>query len=384
MLQRLNLPAHHWLSLSIVGFIATCNLGMLSILPIILGELIEQQGFSKELIGWFAAINIAGFAIGGLITAFVIQKVGMLRLVRLGLIGLLICELASIFYLSSPYLLGLRLVAGTFAGMGYAGSLSAFAGLTKPVKGYSLYVLVYCLWSALVFPFLPDFLHTQGLAAGFCLLMGLAFVALLLTGILRNFQEKKTDAVSSSQTFQLLQNPSIWFVLIAYYALQTSGGAVWAYIELIGEAKEISEHFIANVLAISNVIAIPFALVVYWLNDKWGLSLPIIGGLLLFAGALLVIYFSDNQWLYGMATVLYLGIWPFLMAFYQSIQAHYDPQGKVVALGAFINMMGQATGPAIAAMFLSNQPYVNIIGLALVGLSVSFGAIAKSIVDLKK
>ncbi len=200
----------------------------------------------------------------------------------------------------------------------------------------------------------------------------------------QNTSDSTLLSPSSSQLRHLLRNPSIWLVLIAYYALQMSGGVAWAYIELIGEAKMLSENFIAYTLSLGNLLVIPFALAVYWINDKKGLAIPIFGGLAVFMVSMLTLYFTFNAWAYSISTIFYLGIWSFIMAFYQSIQAQYDPQGKIIALGAFINMMGQATGPALAAIFLGNQPYVNVIGLAFVGLVVSFVCISPSVLALER
>lgn len=386
MFQKL--PRDHWLRLTIVGFITTISLGILLFLPLILGELTEQYDFSKRLIGWFAAINYAGIAFGGLITAFVIQKIGLVRLAQIGLFGLMMCEGLSIFLLDSPLLLALRLVAGIFGGIAYASSLSAFATLDKPVKGYSLYVLVFCLLSAIILPFMPRFLHTYSLVAGFLFLVVLTLFALLSSPLLKVYEQSTSDSspnyTSSSQLSKLLKNPSIWLVLIAYYALQMSGGVAWSYIELIGEAKMLSENFIAYTLSLGNLFVIPFALAIYWINDKKGLAIPIFGGLAVFMVSMLILYFTFNAWAYSISTIFYLGIWSFIMAFYQSIQAEYDPEGRIIALGAFINMMGQGTGPALAAMFLGNQPYVNVIGLAFVGLVVSFVCISPSVLALER
>lgn len=385
------LPVDHWLRLSIVAFMTTASLGILSFLPLVLGELVEQYDFSKKLIGWFAAINYGGVAFGSLITAFVIQKIGVVRLTQIGLFGLMICEGMSIYLLDSPLLLGLRLVAGIFGGIGYASSLSAFAALEKPVKGYSLYVLVFCLISAVILPFMPNFLHTFSLKAGFVFLVVFTLLALLATPFLQVFEKKAKAIQDSPQTssstyliFELLRNPSIWLVLVAYFALQLSGGVAWSYIELIGQAKSLSENFIAYTLSLGNLLVIPFALAIYWINDKKGLAIPIFGGLAIFMASMLALYFTSNPWAYALSTMFYLGIWSFIMAFYQSIQAQYDSEGKIISLGAFINMMGQGTGPALAALFLGNQPYVNVIGLAFWSLVVSFLCIAPSVVALDR
>ena len=298
----------------------TASLGILSFLPLVLGELVEQYSFSKKLIGWFAAINYGGVAFGGLITAFVIQKIGVVRLTQIGLFGLMICEGMSIYLLDSPFLLGLRLVAGIFGGIGYASSLSAFAVLEKPVKGYSLYVLVFCLISAVILPFMPNFLHTFSLKAGFVFLVVFTLLALLATPFLQVFERKIEaqqddtnilSAIPSQQLSHLVRNPSIWLVLVAYFALQLSGGVAWSYIELIGQAKSLSENFIAYTLSLGNLLVIPFALAIYWINDKKGLAIPIFGGLLVFMASMLTLYFTSNPWAYALSTMFYLGIWSF-------------------------------------------------------------------------
>ena len=77
-------------------------------------------------------------------------------------------------------------------------------------------------------------------------------------------------------------------------------------------------------------------------------------------------------------------VWAFTLPLYQSIQAAYDPRGSIVSLGAFMNMLGQATGPALASVLLGVSPYINVVWISMVMFVISIGSILPAALGLRK
>ena len=49
------------------SFIANTGMGFATILPILVGAIVDDAGFPREMIGWIASINIFGMVIGGIL-----------------------------------------------------------------------------------------------------------------------------------------------------------------------------------------------------------------------------------------------------------------------------------------------------------------------------
>ncbi|MGB0840198.1 MAG: hypothetical protein ACPGXL_08660, partial [Chitinophagales bacterium] len=65
--------------------------------------------------------------------------------------------------------------------------------------------------------------------------------------------------------------------------------------------------------------------------------------------------------------------WSFTMPFYQAIQAKLDTQGRLVSIGAFLNMIGQSFGPASSSFLIGEGTsfyYAIWISIALLLLSL--------------
>ena len=65
-----------------------------------------------------------------------------------------------------------RFFAGLSGGFAYASGLSSYAGLSRPVRGFSTYTIVFCLFTAIILFALPDLIRTFGLNSGFLVLAG--------------------------------------------------------------------------------------------------------------------------------------------------------------------------------------------------------------------
>ena len=159
------------ITLAKVGFIATTGFSMLLVLPIILGGLADLHQYSEVTLGWVAAVNSIGIALGGVIIPFIISKFRLIRLIRLGLIGLLITDGASLFIIEVEWFMSIRFLSGIAGGLIYATVLAGLAGIVKPERGFGIYVVVYCCWSGIGLFLSPYLLGVLGVAGVFLFLL---------------------------------------------------------------------------------------------------------------------------------------------------------------------------------------------------------------------
>ncbi len=353
------------------SFISSTGMGMLTILPIMLGGIVDELALDRNMVGIIASVNIIGIGIGGFIAAYYIGKKPIVNIVRMGLIGLILLELSCIYALTTNSLLICRFISGVFGGLVYAGALGAFSGLKDPIKAFGIYVVVYCCWSGIGLTSLPFILSSYGIKGGYFLLAGMGIISLLLSKVINqlaaNIKEKSFDSLNV-----LLSKRTVIFALLAYFFMQMAGGTIWAYTERIGKEAGLNQEQIGLALGLSTILSLFGGLLVFRLGNKYGLKWPVSIGLLSMGLSGMMLYQSKFTIIFFLANGLLGAAWAFLIPFYQQIQASLDVQGKVVSLGTIVNMGGRSFGPALAALFLGTAAFINVIWLAMIGLLLSF------------
>jgi len=353
------------------SFISSTGMGMLTILPIMLGGIVDELALDRTMVGLIASVNIIGIGLGGFIAAYYIGKKTLVKIVRIGLIGLILLELTCMYALTTNSLLICRFISGVFGGLVYAGALGAFSGLKDPIKAFGIYVAVYCCWSGIGLTSLPFILNIYGIKGGYFLLAFMGIISLFLSRVI-NYLAKDIKEKSFDSLNVLLSKKTVIFTLLAYFFMQMAGGTIWAYTERIGKEAGLNQEQIGLALGLSTLLSLVGGLLVFKLGNKFGVKWPVSIGLVFMGISGLLLYQSKFTFVFFLANGLLGAAWAFLIPFYQQIQASLDVQGKVVSLGTIVNMGGRSFGPALAALFLGTAAFINVIWLAILGLLLSF------------
>lgn len=357
-------PPPSWFTLAKLGFIASAGFSMILVLPIALGGMVDELGFSNQAIGWMAAANALGIALGALYVPLSGPKFRLQPSIRLSLVGLILVDFCCAFLDTPASLMFFRLLSGLLGGVLYAGILRVLAGLPRQERGFSIYVITYCTWSAILFFLAPYLMAWLGLKSIFYLLVFSGLIALLLTPVLGPFHTK-TIAVQADTLSYLLKQRSVLISLLSYLLLMASCGAFYAYVERMGNANGLSPSFIGMALSNSNFAGILAGMLVYRLGDKWGLTIPIMGGIGILAFCMLIINWIPMPLTYFISVFGVSGCWGFLIAYFQKVQSVVDLDGKIVALGATINLGGRAIGPALVSFFIVGNNFNAVIIFSL-------------------
>lgn len=361
--------APHWRTLVQLGFIASAGFSMILILPVALGGMVDLMGFSNQTIGWIAAANALGIALGALYVPLSGARFRLMPSIRLSLLGLIIIDFSCAFLESSASLMAFRLFSGMLGGVLYAGILRVLAGLPKQERGFGIYVITYCSWSAILFFLSPYLLAWGGVKALFYMITGSGIIAYLISPVLRPFHTKTITVEADTLSYLLRQRP-VLTSLISYLLLMAASGAFYAYVERIGNANGLSASFIGMALSNSNFAGILAGILVYRLGNKFGLTLPIMGGIGLLTVCFLIINWIPTRIIYFLSVFGVSGCWGFLIAYFQKVQSVVDLDGKIVALGATINLGGRAIGPALVSFFIVGNNFDAVIIFSVVSVAL--------------
>ncbi len=354
-----------WLTLAKLGYIASAGFSMILLLPVALGGMVDLLGFSNQTIGWVAAANAAGIALGALYVPLSGDKFQLLPSIRWSLMGLILIDFSCAFLTTSGSFLLFRFMSGLLGGVLYAGILRVLAGLPRQERGFGIYVIVYCSWSAVLFFVAPYIMEIGGMAALFYLIAFSGLVGLLISPVLKPFHTKIITVQADTLLYLLKQRP-VLISLISYLLLMAGSGAFYAYVERMGNANGLSASFIAMALSNSNFAGILAGFLVFRLGNRLGLTIPIMGGISILAVCFLLINWVPSAWVYFASVFGVAGCWGFLIAYFQKVQSIVDLDGKIVALGATINLGGRAIGPAFVSFLIVGNNFEVVISFSLI------------------
>lgn len=344
----------------------------------------DQLGFSKQIIGWVIATNTYGVALAGLVVAMILPRFGILNLTRTGLSIVIITEITSAFITDPTQMLVIRFIAGFCGGLTYASALSAFAALAQPVRGFSTYTIVYCVFTFLIMLILPLLIQTYQLRSAFFMLAFLNLLALALSSTLKPFNIKNRKHKLDASVLKLLSNVPVFATVLAYFALQSGAVAIWAFLERMGNEKGLEPTFIGFVLSLTGFCGLVGAILVKTLRDRVNLLRAVLLGFPFLPLGVLILYLGASPLTYVIAILSFATAWGFVLPLYQGVQAAYDLKGRIVSLGAFTNMLGQATGPALASALLGSAAYSNVVWISFGMFAISIISIIPAILGLQK
>lgn len=347
------------------------GLGYTVILPILIGAIVDQLDLDRSMVGWITFSNIGGLALGGLLATVLIGKVSLVNMIRVACVGLIIFDLVSAYCGTANSLIIIRFISGLAGGVLYASSLASFSALEDSIRAFSIYIISYAFISGVALFILPYFINPYGFAVGFYTLAGMAFISLLISGVIKEFASNLSSKDFTSLP-ALLTNKYVFLSLLSYFLLQMGGGVTYTYTERIGKEAGQPVEFIGLVLSLGAVLSVIAAFSVIKFRHRFSKKWPVIIGMILMGVSIFALFRSEYALTFLSGSALIGGFWSILIPYYQQLQGQFDPYGRVVTVGTVVNMGGRAIGPAIAAVFLGEYAFENVLWLALACLLAAF------------
>jgi predicted MFS family arabinose efflux permease len=338
-------------------------LGLL-ILPLVVGGLVDELGFSERDAGLLSSASFLGAASVALALSFRIHHLDLRRLALIGLLGMAVGDgfSAAAAHLPVEAVIAARFLSGAASGALYGAVMASFAAHPRPDRSYGIFMALQFAVSGAALFLLPPLMPALGVTGVFTGFAGAAVLGLaLLPSLSSGTRERAVDADTRSPVvsveWRLILAPTALLCLLAYGSFEAAAMGQFAYIERIGVHLGLTPEQLGVSLGVASLVGIPGALAVTALGDRFGYFLPIAG----VASAQLVVMLwllrADGFAAYFVIACVYSIGWAFVLPYFQALCARIDPRGSVVVAGGFATGMAGFLGPAGAALLVRPGDY---------------------------
>lgn len=361
-------------SLALVSMVFLAVVGPQAVVvqPAFVEGLVSQLGFSPVQAGYVSAAENTGKAVMSIAMMFLVTRVNWRHLFYIALFLLIGVNLFCTVFQSYHAYLAARAISG-FANGIIIPLCYVVIGLTaRSERNFGIMMVFVLLYSAGIYLVVPTLFQLGGFNG---LLLLFAAFALLALPLVRNLPvagepEKQAGGAGSglSWTLRAMAIAAMFFFFLAMFSL-------FPYLSLIGASAGIATQTIANAMTVAQFSGMCGAFLVVVISDRFGRALPIAAALSLIILSIAVLGYFPTVAGYTIAVCLFMGLWSFVHPFILAAQARFDRSGRQVAYATALQMIGIASGPAIAATILSVGAYDHIMLVAVLFLLVTLACI---------
>lgn len=347
-----------WRSLTIGIYMALVGYAVMVGLPVISTAWVNHLGFTEVEVGRVAGADLAGLAIGAVISALFIAKVDRRLMTVLAAAIAIGANILSIYYQSYETTLWLRLAAGIGAGIYTGIAVATIAGHSRPAFAFGLELVAFAGSQGAELKFLP-YLSMNGI---YWVLAGTFVIGLLFISWLpRRPAEKSLDVevdVEEPGGDHHVDHKNVptyvpWLVLAAIVFTYINIGAYWTYIELAASESEASPDWVASILWVSSVFSVIGALFAVLLSNRYGLSRPLLVTLIFQAAIVVMLVTGINNVNVAISMFMFNFCWVFVDIYQAATIANVDRSGRFPALIPAAQGLGNFLGPNMAASVLA-------------------------------
>ncbi len=357
--------------------------------PVIVSGLAQTAQFTSETAGYVFSANMYGSAIGGFGVVLVLQRINWRISAALLLAILMICDLMSANVVDASYLTSLRFLHGLTGGSLIGIGMSVIARTARPERTFGVLIFIQLGLGGAATALLTPLIASMGMSVIWLSLMGFSTVALALIPLLDAYPiERESVAQTESPSTGRVGSESVgggraqasWPIVIlamaALFMYQAGEMSAFAYVIELGNHYGFSIDFMSVTVATSLWIGAPAALFVAWWSTRSGRVLPACGGAVLTTLAVSLLFMANTS-AYVLANVGLSIFFSMTIPYLLGIASELDNTGRLAAFAGFINSLGLATGPAIAAALLGDNHFERVLILAVSCMAVSAILVAR-------
>jgi predicted MFS family arabinose efflux permease len=343
------------------------------VLPVFIGAVAEDLGLSQQQLGFLAAFIASGSALSSIAMMFLVRRYPWRRMGTVALCLLLLPMTLSLFVEQAGWFMLLQGIAALGGGSTYSLALTALADRRHPDRAFGFSVAAQVTFQVLGMLLLPQLVSRAGIDAILGVFVTMELVGLLLVHWLPQSGKSLPPVTGKAAVASV----PVLLALLGCFLFFVNVGAVWTYVERIGDMAGLGAQAIGNGLAIGVSLGIPGALLASWCGDRFGRLWPLALGS---AGTVIALLLLGDGVSWGgfvIAVALYNFVWNFSLAFQYAAVHAVDPGGRGVAAAPAFHGAGAAAGPALAALYVSETSLAaaNVVaGVAVVASLLLFTA----------
>ena len=377
-----NVNLNSFAGLISIIFPATVAILMSFLSPIVVGGLVDTNGWTERDAGLLVSTEMAVMAWSGLAGLLWLNRLSW-KTVSVVAIGLLLGgNVASIFtYQSSEALLISRVFAGAGAGTLTALAYASLARSERPHRNYGLYSMSQMGMAMIFLTVLPVLLTGRsteeagitgsllnwlgiplglGMSAFYITMAALGTIALLLSLIWFPQRPTTVDTVIARRS-----SINSWILpgtmLVAIVVLMMSQQSFWTYSERIGVNAGLNRSSVGSVLALGALAGFIGAGAATLIGNK--ISRPAVI-LMIFAVhivSLASFLLTLNIYLFALGILLHKFSWNFTIPYQLGMLAEIEKTGKAAVLSTVVTSFGISAGAGFAALVVGDFGYKGVI-----------------------
>ena len=335
--------------------IATIILGVIGastilLLPGLVGLIAESLDLRPNQIGWVASGDLTTMGATMVVVAFVIHRIDWRYLTLAALALLAIGYGFSAFASTFQTMMYARLLSGVGEGIGVSVAFTILGGMHNPDRQFGIYLVCALTFGATGLLILP----TVAAAGGQTLVFGvLALLVLVSAATVVWLPRKHDESIEDESTVKHLPLTLIGLGLATVFFYFLAQGDVWAYLERIGDAAQLTPALVGKALALSSVAGIAGAFVATVIDTRFGRAWPLSFSAATSITALLLLHAEVTATTFIAAAAMFNFAWNVSQPLFSGIMAELDAKGRAVCMMGAVQTIGVGLGPGAAALFVS-------------------------------
>lgn len=346
------------------------TLGIL-FLPLMVGGIIAELGFSEKQAGYIAAAEMAGVAIASGLGIFWVRRSNWITISILSTLAFVAANWISMGVTEYWPMFASRFFVGAASGALLAIGLACQSDSKNADRIFGYWVACQMTVSSAGYLLLPSVRATWGLDGFFLALIILGFTAFVSIAYLPSQGLNRTLTKEKQENTILTSSLALGGALLFFMAQ----GGLWAFLERLGLTANLTTTQIGFALAISSYLGIVGGLAKNWLADAIGVLSPFI---FVIVGELIMLVLfatgsSNVMFIIAVCTLQFC--WAMGMASLLSGLNVIDRSGGLVLLLMSVAKAGYSLGPAMMGWLIVGDDYSGVLiacgVLVVVGMSTA-------------
>jgi len=335
--------------------------------PWLLGDFIDELGFSGSQAGFILSAELIGVAVFSLCLSAFSEKT---NLKSVALFGALLAGAAHFFssYIQDHVILTVaRFIAGGGAGLALAACSIAVARGVNPEKTYSLISALLSVASTLTL-FLAGYIASGFGYKGLFVLM--SFTSVVVIVLLRALPEETNKICDDEKGPVAAGSPTAGLVvMLAVLIFSVADIATWTFIERIAKNLTIPTGVTATILGTCALLSIIGAISARFLGLRLGRRFPLSVGIIVAAFSVIGLYKAETTLVFAITYFWFSVSWFFVVPYILGLASAIEESGKWVATATSSMYWGMAVAPALGGVVYDSWG-LNTVGAICAGVMV--------------
>lgn len=337
----------------LVSLLLTLGCTTLFMAPVMISAISAHYALSAAGVGTLTTVELICSGVTALGLANYLRTANIARLALIATAGMLLCQALSAVSLALPVFIAVRMLAGLSYGTCYA--IACYLASQSPANVRIIsaaFITASAVYGGALF-FLPPVVAEFGPRGIFAPLAVFALLVLLVVIKVGNLPRHDVPA-DQPATGRAAARRDLWLLLIMCAVGNGSLQMLWTFSQGAAEAKKFDIHVTAAILSASLLFNIVGCLVAAALNQRAGVSRPLVFGMLggmasgiIVGASVTVVGFAAGYILYGFACFFVV---PYLFA----AGAALDDTGRAATLGGGTMYMAGSISPLIGGLIVDH------------------------------